>query len=308
MTRVRAPCPFPPHDGDPEGVIDLGVRLRDAVFRRGHLQRIARPALAKRLTQAIAEERWSDAANLCQALADTWPVAATVDAARRAWTAGPDGPALVVMHRAAQLLALAQERSPGWPEPTPAWIKRTVGNRWLTAVEQRCSEDGAAELAEMWEVPLVPADLNGLPPAVRQILEGDAQALSEAQRRAVETYGLYGAEVPNAPMWSDLLGAAPPGRPGGIQRALAQPVELPGTPARLRDGAAMPTVWLVWDAPVRPIPVTVSVATVLSRLDGVRTSASVADELSAPTGAVEEIVRTLMTLGACTARPEVPGT
>ncbi|MFK7927782.1 MAG: hypothetical protein AB8H79_06320 [Myxococcota bacterium] len=301
MTRLRPPRPFPPHDGDPEGIIDLGVRLRDTLFRRAHMQRVVRAGLAKRLDEATDQQNWAHAAELLQAFLDTWPIAASIDGARRAWTAGPAPAALTVLHRASTLTALSTGTAIGWPVPTHNWSKRTVGNRILTGVEQRCPQDGATELAELWDVPVVPADLSDVPDVVRPLLHGDATHLNEAEQAAVARFGVYGAEVPDAPLWTDVLAPPPPGVFGHVLTPLATVIEAPSTPARLKKGQLRATAWLVWDGPHKPMPITSPAAAVLSRMDGALPTVQIAELLAAPAHAVEEIARLLTTMGACSA-------
>jgi len=339
MTRLRPARPFPPHgvDSDDFGIVDLGVRLRDALFRRQHVERVLRAALVDRVSAAVSESDYAKAGPLLQALLDTWPCAALVDGAREAWTLGPDGPALVVLSRVAELTSLATGAPMGWPRPGEAWIKRTVGNRLITGVEHRHPDDGAKRLAELLDVPLLegpPLDLapvgmveaSELPERVEELarklvdqelvgvqirghipeepahqLAAFELRLESTAQRTIERLGIYGAEVPGEPTWDEMIGAAPAGRPGPRPRALAEPIRLPGTPASLARGEVDPTAWLVWDAPHKPLPVTGPAAAVLSQLDGETDADAIAQRLGAPRDAVAHVMQGLIEAGAATA-------
>lgn len=337
MTRVRPAFPFPPHGVEDDGVIDLGIRLRDSLFRRRQVEKAVRSALVERLNAAVSEEDGPRAAVLVEAIVDTWPVAHLVDDARETWARGPDGRALAVLHRAAVLTGLATGSRPGWPRPGPAWAQRITGSRLVTGVQRRHADDGAEELAELFEVEVeagpalelaaiarVPASdlasrraeigralalgelaavqlIGALPDdpesqlaAWEVELEGDAQL-------AVERYGVMATRTPGAPAWSDLLVSAPAGTPGPTPRPVASVLRLPGTLAGLRRGHIEPTPWLVWDGPVRPVPVTPGAAAVVSNLDGVRTAEEVAAALGAPIEPVRDVIDGLISVGAATA-------
>lgn len=287
MTRIRPARPFPPHGCEDGQALDLGIRLRDAIFRRAHVERVVRPALAKRLEATVEQQRWMDAAVLVEAFVDTWPAASLVDEARTAWTAGPDPRALAILFRVALLGSIATGSSEVWPTVGPVLARKLIGNRLVSAVEHRHPEDNAHALAGWLDAPVVRVD----PPEPR------APAAHEAPTLAT-LLGPMAAGLGPLPTWESLLHGAPgcelPERPS----AHARIVELPGTLSGLRSGTPELTPWLVWDGPYRPLPVTGPAAAVLSAMDGERNIEELAEALSAPVGAVLSVAEGLARIGA----------
>ncbi len=180
---VVPPAPFPPVGGEAEGTLDLGVRLRDQLFTGAVLRGPLRRALQGRLGQAIDGAVWGEASALLRAWLDTFPVGALVDGARQAWTVGPDGDALAVLGRAAEIVRLAMGWEMGddgpWPWPSEQWIEGTVGRASVAAVLQRDPDDGAPQLAALLgDVPVDRGALDDVPP------HGVVPGIALADRRA----------------------------------------------------------------------------------------------------------------------------
>lgn len=336
---VRPPGPFPPSGPEAPLEIDLGVRVRDRLFTKAELTGATREGIKAGLAAAIEAERWEEAAELLRAFVDTWPVAALVDGAREAWTRGPEGRALAVLWRAAELVRMGHGWTAlpagGWVLPDADWL-RWAGEGGGVEVQPRSEGDGAAEVARALDIEVASAQPLVLPPvidlpgpeladrrawvcgalargeaaAVRftapvpddpasQLALGEVRLEGDAQA-AFERYGLAGLVVGRAPAWDEVLGSAPAGEPGEVLRPTCDTALLPGPPSRLARGQVQTVGWLLWPAPYRPLPVAPRAVAVLRALDGRRDRVAVAKCLGVPVEAVAPVLDELVTIGAAT--------
>jgi hypothetical protein len=335
---VVPPGPFPPLGGEPQGVMDLGVRLRDQLFVGPVLRGPMRDAISGRLGRALAADEWETAGALLGAWLDTWPVGALVDEARTRWTSRPDGAALAVLGRAGELIRLAMDwgASPdgAWPWPSDAWMEGMVGTASVEAVLRRDPTDGAALVSSLFDVPLDDGAFDDLPPhavvpgsalAARRVELGcwlardelravritgpvpnepeAALALGEIRlegsgQSALERWGLAGLRAGTVPAWQSALGPRPVAPVVGVLAARCQVAILPGTPDRLARGESGSVGWLLWEAPTAPVPVSRPAVAVLQAFDGEKNLDEVAASLGAPLEVVREVAAELCHLGA----------
>ena len=150
--------------------VDLGALFRDRLYTGHHLDGPARSALQTRLGQALNAGQLDLAADLLAAWADTWSLSAMVDDANEAWSDAPEGAALGVLVRAAEVLRLAldwQTAPDGpWPWPDDAALRQAAGpvDPSQDVVLQRHPADGAERLAMVLGLPVVPGPPLELPP------------------------------------------------------------------------------------------------------------------------------------------------
>jgi len=141
--------------------VDLGAIFRDRLFTGHHMDGPARSALQARLGQALNAGQLDLSADLLSAWADTWSLSAMVDDANDAWCEAPDGAALGVLGRAAEVvrLALGWETTPDgpWPWPDDAALKQAAGpvDPTQDVVVRRHPADGARRLATALGLPVV---------------------------------------------------------------------------------------------------------------------------------------------------------
>ncbi|MCB9745228.1 MAG: hypothetical protein H6740_21785, partial [Alphaproteobacteria bacterium] len=210
--------PFPPRGSEPQGCVDLGVRLRDSLLTAAELRGPTRGALAAQLQAAVKGERWAEAAVLLEAVLDTWPLSALVDPARKAWARGArDATDLAVLARAASLISLARGWAPfgrgPWPTPDTETLRRL--SQGASVALRRGPGDGAALVAEALGLPL--SDDEALPEGLAVLSDADvlerrdalARALVAGRVRAVawRGEGPTGAEAQLA--WGELQMEAP---------------------------------------------------------------------------------------------------
>jgi hypothetical protein len=313
--------------------------LLERCYASGHIEAAVRPALQERLGAALSNEDGVAAAEALQALLDTWPVAALVDASVKLWTERAAAAVVPVLARAADLLCLAhgwgRVGAGPWPLPDQEWIRAQVPEG-SSVVLRRSSEDGADAVAEALGLPIT--DRAWALPAVAQVsvdelvarraelarqlvhaevaavsIEGvlpdgpeAALAMGEIRmealaQRAFERFGVAGLLAPKAPQWSQLLRPAPPGQSGTRLSQACDTAILPGPPAALVEGTARPVGWLLWRGPHAPVAVQAEAVAILSEMDGQRDLESIAATLGAPEPAVREIADQLVQLGAATA-------
>lgn len=141
--------------------VDLAPVFRDRLFTGHHLDGPARRALQTRLGQALNAGQLELGADLLSAWADTWSLSAMVDDANDAWSEAPDGPALRVLVRSAEVvrLALDWETTPDgpWPWPDEAALRQAAGevDPAQDAVLKCHPADGAERLAGVLGLPVV---------------------------------------------------------------------------------------------------------------------------------------------------------
>ena len=334
-TPLYPPGPFPPHGDEPEGVVDLGVRLRDALFTShlftGPVRRV--------LLDAIRRAGHSpDAIIMAQehidGFVDTWALGALMDNARDAWWAGPDGTALAVMARGVQVLGpvLGWPRTVDrrWPLPDEEWMREQLDDDVDYAVVRRGPRDGAYSVAVALDLPMAPPSFVELPKYRR--LPGDrlAASLDEllatdglcavelegytpyddatlqarevlrdrfAAQEAMDAHGLAGLVAGDVPHFSEVLDDAPSGEMGTVLRSVAEGLILPTVDADRKVGDIG---MLVWAAPYRAVRVHPAAIEVLHAVDGSLNVEQLAATLEAPEALVTEVLRQLVDLGALT--------
>lgn len=335
--RVHPPGPYPPHGPEPEGEIDLGIRLRDLMYTRRAIAGWGRRALSERLS-AVARNpmRLAMASGWIDDLPATWPLASLIDDARERWTQGPDGDALAVLLRASHLLSpvlgwpTSIDRR--WPMPDPDWVRDQLPDEAPIIWVPRAPADGTTGLSIVFESEVeagslseprvIPAGMDQIeadPEAFVRALEGRAEAIqvttpgpsTEAQRDAwdrvrsigrkqhcYDRAGLAGLAVEHVPRFGDLLKNAPPGEPGDRLIASCDVLFLP----TLEDEGKVGLVGVVaWDAPFHPVRVVPGAAEVLRHLNGQAGVEDLARTFEVDTATVTEVLDQLVSLGAATA-------
>jgi hypothetical protein len=259
-------------------------------FEPMQLDMFIRPALQKKLGEALDAERWEESSLLLAAFIDTWPVGGSIRTALAKWKEENDGLALCILSRANEIIQLVG--APAEEIPIEAELPSFVALGGTELADRRaelCRQAALGELkAAVFSSP-VPVD-----PA-SQLALGELRMEAESQH-AVEAYGLAGLLAPDAPQWESALGPAPSGRPGENLRAMCDIAILPGTPARLRQGRADPVGWLLWRGPARPLPVADSAVELIRNIGKGIQGAVDAAGLEAEQG--RAIVRELVSLGA----------
>jgi hypothetical protein len=306
--------PFPPIDALREDEGDLAGMMLDELYTREHFEQQVRGCLHQKLGVAVQQEDWSIAAALLQAFVDCWPLGAMVDSARQRWATEAHGDALPVLGRAANLLTLAH----GW-EPMGAGPWPMPDRDWIQAHEQTAR--GAFKPWELPPVTTVKADqiVTRRADLVRQLVGGDvhavivdgtpiqspavALALGEFRMEglaqvAVDTYGLAGLLAPGAGTFSGCLRPVADASHDGPLRAMCDGILLPGPVRALREGTPRTVGWLLWDAPIAPIPVAPTAVAVLQGFEDTTSLQKVAQTLGAPLEIVERIVKQLVSAGA----------
>lgn len=318
-------------------MVHLGVRVRDALYRRplfvGPVRRVLHDSV---MSIPHTPERVAAALDQVRGLLDTWPLAAMVDIARKAWTEGPDADALAVLARATEVMGpvLGWPRSIDrrWPMPDMEWMQEQLEPDVSYAVVPCGPRDGAMAVSVALDLPLAPAEPLDLPERLR--LPGDELAtrldeiLAQADRIAAvewhgylphdsathhaqvalrsalprqegfDSHGLAGLVAGSVPQFEQLLGKAPPGAHGDRLHAVAEALIVP----TLGSGDAVTEAGvLVWDAPYKPVYVHPSAVHILHQLDGRRDVDAVAAEVGSPPGLVGAVLRQLVELGAATA-------
>jgi len=337
-TRVYPPGPFPPHGIEREGTVDLGIRLRDVLYRRELLVGPARQVLTQHISGAVARpERLAMALQHVDLLVDTWALGSAVDEARERWVDGPDAWALAVLARCADVVSSivgwprAIDRR--WPMPDMGWMS-AQGIAQDSVVISRGPGDGAPGVAVALALPLgtpepvplprvidVPGDevAERVDELVQRLIDGPEVAVcyttpppwDDETRRAMkrlrevaeqqvgfERHGVAGLLVDEVPTWDQLLQQAPKGVAGPMLRATCDTVLVP----QLGDDGKVEAVgMLVWDSLYRPVGVVPGAVEVLSRLDGATPMAVVAAEIGVEEATIQHVADQLVGVGAATA-------
>ncbi len=323
-----------PHGDAPDGVIDLGVRVRDQLLRSEIVAGGVRQVLADRLGAVAQSGRLALSPGLLDSVLHTWPLAAMLDDAVATWRLGPDPVALSVIARGMNVVSSALgwpitiDRA--WPMPDPEWITREAG-AGPHVVHSRGPRDGAPAVASVLNAPLGPPIPMELPPVI--IGQGDEltqhidtwlaaieakeavavcfetpvpwdretrkaykrlQAATKAQL-AFARYGHAGLVCPDVPEFETLLGPAPAGPLTERPKARCDALVVPHVDD---DGRTAVAGALCWDAPYAPAMVHPFAIEVLEKLDGTRTLAEVAKALDAGEPIIESIARQLADIGA----------
>lgn len=323
-----------PHGDEPEGVVDLGIRMRDQLLRGEVLAGGVRQVLADRLGAVAQSGRLPLSPGLVESVLHTWPLAAMIDDAVDTWREGPDPSALSVIARGMNVVSSALgwpvtvDRV--WPMPDPEWIKREVGEGPFV-VHPRGRSDGAPAVASVLDAPLGDPWPFELPPVIigqgdelvshvdewlAAIDAGDAVAVKfetpvpwdretrDALQRlrdatpaqlALARYGQAGLVCPDVPEFEDLLGRAPRTTLTEFPKAACDALILPHIDEQGRTGLAGA---LCWDGPFSPVLVHPFAIEVLQRLDGSRQLEDLTEELQATPEVLKSIGEQLADIGA----------
>ena len=318
---------------------DLGVRLLEVCYTQSHIQSVVRPALERRIAEALERGDGPAAAAALQGMLDSWPVAALIDASVKLWTDRAAAAVVPVLAKAAELLCLAhgwsKVGSGPWPMPDEEWITAQIPPG-VRSICRRSDTDGSdllegitghAVVERPWALPavdvvsaemLVPnrgeivgrlvraevacIELVGeLPPGPDARLAMGEVRMEALAQAAYERFGVAGLIAPRAPMWRQLLRPAPAGTEGDVLHQACDTAVIPGPPSALIQGTASPVGWLLWRGPHGAVAVQPEAVAVLGQLDGERTIQQIADSMDAPAGVVKQMADQLVKLGAATA-------
>ncbi|MBW1877448.1 MAG: hypothetical protein JRJ84_03710 [Deltaproteobacteria bacterium] len=340
MTVVLPPGPFPPQGAESADTVDLAVRLLEERFTRGWIEGSGRSALSGQLRDTLGRRSLAEAGAVLVDFLDTWPVAALVDGARVAWSEGPDGGALTVLARAAELVRRASGwdtlGDTPWPLPDDDWIRNRAGSGPCEA-HKRADRDGAEAVGTALGLAVEKGDPVPLPPTEevagselvrsraalsRKLTEGQIFAvrvvgdvppepayqlalgeirLEGRAQRPFERFGPMGLLVGDAPAWVDLLEPAPAGTPGETLHTTCLWGTFPGTPRSLARGQLKPVAFLMWDGPHTPLPIDASTLPLLGAFGQGASTAQVATTLGQLEEGIRPVVRELIALGALSA-------
>ncbi len=336
LSSVYPPGPFPPSGEEPEGVVDLGIRLRDTLFQRTLILEV-RTALQSNLRAAARSPRQLlMALPTIDAYLDTWPVAALIDDALATWRRGPEPRALGVLHRAAEVVGavLGWPRTVDrrWPLPDEAWMRSQLPGP--CQVHRRGPRDGSAAVAVALDasfgapapIPLPPAlHIHGdelgerLEEALRALDAGSVHyveidgwipwddASQEAVRRlrrasplqaAYDRFGVAALAAGGGVPFEEQLTDAPPGTVADRMRCTGEATVVPSFGA---EGTIQPLGVLCWDAPYRPVKVTPAAIGILQAIDHHRDLDRVAAQLRITRRDLDGLVEQLAEVGAVTA-------
>lgn len=328
------PGPFPPHGDEADGVIDLGVRVRDQLLRGEVLAGGVRNVLANRVQTVSQSGRLMLSPGLVESLLHTWPLAAMIDGAVERWRAGPDGAALAIIARATTIVSsalgwpLTIDRT--WPMPDPEWIEREAGPGPHIVVS-RGPRDGAPAVAAVLKAPLATPRPLAMPPSL--IGQGDeiaahldawsgAASRGEAVAVRFETpvpwdatsrdalarleavapaqvawarYGHAGLFCPGAPEFEALLGRAPASSPQDPPVPKCDALVLPHVDD---DGRTSLVGALCWDGPYAPVLVHPFAIDVMRALRTTQNLSRISRDLQLADEALRSIVGQLRELGA----------
>ena len=318
-------------------MIDLGIRLRDTLYRRSVLLD-ARAALHSNIRMAArSPQQLLMVLPSIDAFIDTWPLAAMLEPAMDAWREQANPHSLAVMFRAAEVIGqvLGWPRSVDrrWPLPDEAWMRRNVEGH-NTVVVPRGPRDGSAAAAVALNSNFVFAEPMALPRTlvahgdevverldelVSSLRTGTAKAVDvdgwvpwdDASQDAVRQldaasdlqaaysrFGLAALVAGAGPPFEEILEEAPSGTLGDRLRRTCDALVVPSLDS---DGAMNPVGVLCWDAAIRPIKVNPVAISVLEALDDNPTIPEVADSLKAEVELVRNVLQQLVQVGAVTA-------
>lgn len=334
--RVFPPGPYPPSGPAPEGAIDLGVRLRDTLYRRSVVLD-ARSALQSSIRMASRSPRQLlMALPSIDAFLDSWPLASMIEDAVFAWTRQPDPESLAVMHRTAEVVAsvLGWPRSVDrrWPLPDEAWMRRQIDGP--VEVIRRAPRDGSAAVAMALDAGFgrserIPLEgllqVHGDELALR--IDELEQALTSGRARVVDVdgwipwdeasqaaadrlractplqkayshFGLAALEAGGGVPFQELLEDAPAGQMGRQMRRVGDAVLIPTMDG---SGNIHPIGVLCWDDRYRPVKVNPVAITVLDAIGAHDDLDAVARSLQADRSELDPLLEQLAEVGAITA-------
>lgn len=333
--RVHPPGPYPPTGEELPGEVDLGVRLRDTLYRRAVVLD-ARKALYGNIRMASrSAQQVLMALPAIDAFVDTYPLAAMIDDAVASWKQEPTPDALTVLRRGADVLGsvLGWPRSVDrrWPLPDEGWMRRQVDGPAI--VVPRGPRDGSAATAvaldavfgaresdypkqvvihgdelvarvpelleQMAEDGQITVDVAGWIPwddASQQAFHQLAE--STPLQAAYARCGLAALAAGGGGDFADLLGTAPPGELGERLRAVGEAVVVPHL---AENGSVEPHGVLVWDDHYAPVRVNPVVTSLIEALADQPTIDQLAERLKSERTVVEDVVRQLVEVGAVTA-------
>lgn len=334
--RVFPPGPYPPSGHEPEGVVDLGIRLRDTLYRRSVVLD-ARNALQNSIRLASRSPRQLlMSLPSIDAFIDSWPLAAMVDDAVATWRVEPNPHALAVLHRTAEVVGsvLGWPRSVDrrWPLPDEAWMRRQVEGP--AEVVRRGPRDGSAAVAMALDCGFGASEKISLP-AMLEIhgdelvarLDEAILALAKDEVRAVEVdgwipwdddsqtaiavlresqplqgayahFGLAALEAGGGVPFAKLLQPAPKGVVADQMRRVGDAVVIPNMD---NAGNIHPVGVLCWDDHYEPVRVNPVAITVLDAIGTHHDLDAVAASLQAERAEVMALVEQLADVGAITA-------
>lgn len=333
--RVHPPGPFPPSGDELPGEVDLGIRLRDALYRRAVVLD-ARKALHSNIrASARSPHQVMMALPSIEAYLDTFPLASMIEDAVADWRVEPNPYSLTVMARAADVVGsvLGWPRSVDrrWPLPDEAWMRRQVQGPAI--VIPRGPRDGAPAAAVALDAVLGLREALPLPQMVT--VSGDElttriEDLTAALRldvvKAVDVCGwipwddasqtAYKRLALATPLqasyarcgvaalaaggggsFADLLEPPPPGEMGERLRATCQAVVVPHLG---ENGTIEPHGVLVWDDRHPGIRVNPVIGTIIESIRDQPTLDELATRLKSERSVVEDVVRQLVEIGAVT--------
>lgn len=334
---VYPPGPFPPHGQERPRTVDLGIRLRDLLYTREFMVGTARSVLASSVSRMSgAPQLYLRNYRVIELLVDTWPIGALIDGAREAWTRGPDGRALAILERAAEVAASVlgwpTSLDRRWPMPDEATILDLAGPGPHVVIG-RGGQDGAPAVAVTLGARLGPIEPLALAPAadvhgdelvarrgelVELLARGEAaavrftcpppddpesrSALEDIRKLAVaqaafDRYGQAGLSVMTAPSrLDDVLTDAPPGKVGEEVVRCCSILVLP----TLQDGEMRAMGTLAWDAGYRPVQVSPGIAALLSILEQPMRVEDLARKIQVGEDELRPVLKELAEVGAIT--------
>lgn len=259
-------------------------------FSQEQLQHFVRPALSQALSVSIANQEWTNGADLLRSFIDSWAIGGSIQQAWERWNHGCDPMALTVLFRANEIISLVGGEKLVIPAPKelPAYLE-IEGHELSDRREEICAQALRREISAVHflsPVPLLPQS---------QLALGELRMEAMGQK-ALERFGPVGLLAPDAPVWSQCFGRAPAGRKGERLRLMCDLALLPSTPNRLLKGQLQETAWLLWNGPAQALPVHKIAYDLLSNINKGVDEACAAAGLPLAQG--KEVIDELISIGA----------